>query len=111
MKPSVEPEHGGRVELRRTSLAPSPGTEGAPEPVVYEAIWSTHEGTWRGHVTISGGQVALDVSQNERPATPPAWLTEWTLGLVRTTLRSVARDPSAELPRRFTRWRAAPEER
>ncbi len=111
MKPSVEPEHGGRVELRKTSTAPAAHAESAPEPVVYEAIWSTHTGTWRGHVTISGGQVALDVSENEQGDAPPNWLTEWTLGLVRTTLRSVARDPSAELPRRFTRWRAAPEER
>jgi hypothetical protein len=106
VKPSVEPEHGGRVELRRNLAA-------GAEPVVFDAIWSTHEGTWRGQVTIAGGQVSLDVTSSEHGAhsAPPSWLTEWTLGLVRTTLRSVARDPSAALPRRFTRWRAAPEER
>lgn len=116
MNEQVRPEHGGRVELRRGEATHTPDASSLPEPsaadVVYQAIWSTRACAWRGTVTIAGGQVSLSVtdSSGEEKA-PPTWLTEWTLQLVRTTLRSAALDPEAELPRRLTRWRAAPEER
>ncbi len=108
--------------MRRVLARPAAGpertensAESAPaEGVVYEAEWATVQGVWRGRVSVNtAGQAEfqLDPATEAQLGPAPAWLVDWTLQLVRTIARNVARDPESEWPRRLTRWRASPEER
>jgi hypothetical protein len=116
------PEHGGRTTLRRVLASPAAGPANSEnsaenterERAVYEAEWATVQGVWRGRVNVStAGQAEfeLDPATEAELGPAPAWLVDWTLQLVRTIARNVARDPDSEWPRRLTRWRASPEER
>jgi hypothetical protein len=116
------PSHGGRATLRRVQARPAASPETADtsadgataEHVVYEAEWATVQGVWRGRVSATtAGQVEfeLDPATEAELGPAPAWLVDWSLQLVRTIARTVARDTDAEWPRRLTRWRASPEER
>ncbi len=121
MKHHALPEHGGRTTLRRVPARPetpestsSTSESAAAERVVYEAEWATVVGVWRGRfiaTTTGGAEIERDEASEAELGPAPAWLTDWTLQLVRTIARNVARDPDTEWPRRLTRWRASPEER
>ncbi len=109
------PGTGGRVELRLLlSLGSSPAErpessreserESAAPVATYAALWATAEDTWEGELRV-GADGRIQLHTGERP--PPAWLTEFSTQLLRTTARTVL-GGSAPWPRRLTRWRATP---
>ena len=107
------PGTGGRVELRLrpspeaapADLADAASPEAGSAPVaIYVARWATSERTWDGEIQVDAdGRVQIRAADPP----PPAWLTEFSAQLLRTTARSVL-GGSAPWPRRLTRWRAAP---
>ncbi|HEV8245786.1 MAG TPA: hypothetical protein VGP93_08455 [Polyangiaceae bacterium] len=93
----MQPEHGGRVELRLVDADESQAR--------YEVLLFDPAARWATEAAVRGEQV-LELGAWSGPAEPPTWLQ----ALARTLLRGTARQHHAagSWPRRLTRWRPGP---
>jgi hypothetical protein len=91
---SVQPDHGGRIELRLES--------NDELEVVYRAELATPDGVAIGQVRVAVADGGIAFELDAEPA-------EWLVGVARGVLRSLWRSHAeAGWPRRVTRWRAGP---
>ncbi len=93
----MQPEHGGRVELKLVSAE-----EAAAR---YEVSLSDASSSWRALADIRGER-ELELGSWSGPASPPAWLEALARTLLRGTVR--AQQAAGSWPRRLTRWRPGP---
>jgi hypothetical protein len=98
-KPTMTPEHGGKIELKLRSS----GADGAD----YDAFLQTASTIFRGKARVEGRQVTFEWQADVAEAPP-----EWLLADARAALKTALRTSQAEgrFPRRITRWRPEPTE-
>lgn len=98
-KPTMTPEHGGKIELKLRAS----GADGAD----YDAFLQTASTVYRGRARVEGRQVTFEWQADVAEAPP-----EWLLADARAALKTALRTSQAEgrFPRRITRWRPEPSE-
>jgi hypothetical protein len=92
----MQPEHGGRIELK---LA-----DAEPNFVRYAIHIATKEAEWSGGASIGVADGTIEFTGLE--SGPPPWLVDVARALLRTVYRNHCQDGA--WPRRLTRWRPEP---
>jgi len=97
----MNPEHGGKIELRLE--------RSTTESAEYAAQLQTPRATFVGRARVGGtgsGQVELE-ALDAPPALPPDWLAADARAALKAALRTAQAE--GRWPRRITRWRPEPE--
>jgi hypothetical protein len=99
----MNPENGGKIELRLESST--------PDSAEYAAQLHTSGATFVGRARVGANagprQVELDGFDSPGGSAPPEWLAADARAALKAALRSAQTE--GRWPRRITRWRPEPE--